>query len=121
MSALSKMTFSGTNLILNFVDGTTEAISESTIQKMLFTTVSAIQNTKAEGELLTIYPNPASGFISFSNAPEGELNVLIYRMDGALIFSTKLATASEQLNVSSLTKGLYLIKVNNHVLKFSKI
>ena len=57
---------------------------------------------------LSFYPNPASDEISLSENVEG--NYKIYSINGVLV---KQGIITKKLNVSQLSKGLYLIKVTN--------
>jgi hypothetical protein len=120
LSSLGKITFSGTNMILNYNDGTTGVFDESSVTKMVFSTVSAVETVSATGNELAVYPNPASNFIAIKNAPEQQFNYSIYGLDGSLLISAK-QTAGSQINISNLQKGFYVIKVNNQAMKFLKL
>jgi hypothetical protein len=47
--------------------------------------------------------------------------VSIYRMNGVLVLSTQVSSISKSLNVSYLSGGLYLLKVNDQTFKFIKL
>lgn len=64
---------------------------------------------------LKVYPNPSSTQINLSQS--GEV-IQIYNINGQLI--EQLPPNSNSINISSYTKGQYLIKVDNTVLKFIK-
>ncbi|TLX75583.1 glycosyl hydrolase family protein [Labilibacter sediminis] len=65
---------------------------------------------------LSIYPNPVNDVLYISGLKK-ETTVTIYNASGHQLLHTVTAN---QVNVSQLLKGLYLIKINNKVLKFSK-
>jgi len=73
-----------------------------------------------EEEEISIYPNPASDVIYMKNAPETSTIVSIYRIDGALILQKQISSQNKASNISELTSGLYVIKIDNQALKFIK-
>jgi hypothetical protein len=119
LSALQKFSFSGNNLVLSYKISQTEAYSLTTISKLYFSTITGITDKNNKGSL-SIYPNPAENQVYFQNMPEGISSVSICRMDGKLVFSKQISSG-ESVNVSSLIKGLYLMKVNNQVFKLIKL
>lgn len=88
---------------------------------MVFNVVSGTQSVIGAETTLTVYPNPASDYISIKNSVEGLMNVRIYSLDGAVLLTAQIFSSSQQINVSSLSKGFYLLKVNNQALKFMKL
>lgn len=121
LSALSKITFSGTSMVLNYADGTKGTFEESLIQKMVFSSITAVEDVFSTSTGLTVYPSPATDYIRIANLPEGETAYTIYSLDGAMVASSILGSATEQINVSTLNKGFYVIKLNNHAVKFMKL
>lgn len=122
LAALDKITFSGTSMLLNYTNGTSSNFEESNIKNMIFrAVVSGIQRVGISNGKLNIYPNPASDYISLQNAPEGELNFSIYALDGTILLSSKLISATQQIDISMLKKGFYVIKVSNQAMKFMKL
>ena len=78
----------------------------------------------AETNPLSVFPNPANEFINIKLDYATSAIVNIYAMDGKLVLATNLDT-SKPLNISTLTKGMYFVKVfssksGNHVAKFIK-
>lgn len=55
-----------------------------------------------------LYPNPASGTVMFSEAIDADF----YNLAGQKVLSVK---NSSQANISSLSKGIYQVKVNNNL------
>ena len=67
------------------------------------------------------YPSPASETISLAGWNSDEpADVAIYSMDGRLCLMQH-DWNGEPIQVSSLTKGLYILKINNQTFKFSKL
>jgi hypothetical protein len=122
LASLDKITFSGTSIMLNYTNGTVGSFEESTIKNMIFQSVVAgIEPLNVTEGKLNIYPNPASDYISLQNAPDGALSFSIYALDGALLMSSKLSTTDQQIDISALKKGFYMIKVSNQAMKFLKL
>lgn len=71
---------------------------------------------------INVYPNPTKGILFFEANTIGE--VLIYDLDGKLIMKNKIGNAKNEINVSSLATGSYVLKFmyNNgfKVIKFVK-
>ncbi|WP_312390371.1 reprolysin-like metallopeptidase [Chryseobacterium sp.] len=88
---------SGAGGIMDF----TVKISESTL---------ATTEVKANQSEISIYPNPADEFIGIKNI-KGKADYKIYSADGRLVLQGSLDT--QLINVSSLTKGVYVITVKN--------
>ena len=79
------------------------------------TASTTIQNTMAVEDIkvtsIVIYPNPANDFISILHS-EQIIKVEIYSVDGRLVKSV-LNPVENKLDISSLTKGQYFIKVDD--------
>ncbi len=60
---------------------------------------------------LVIYPNPASSILNIDNAENSTIEV--YDLLGRVIFSRTNISLKEQLNVSTLNSGTYLIRITN--------
>jgi hypothetical protein len=62
---------------------------------------------------ISVYPNPASNYVVFDLARVSEsATVELFGMDGKKVLEQKLSL-NKQVSVSTLTKGLYMYKVNN--------
>jgi len=64
---------------------------------------------------IEFYPNPTSNSLHISTAKE--LNYSIYSLDGR---SLKTGITLDQIDVSSLQSGLYLLFIDNQMQKFIK-
>ncbi len=65
---------------------------------------------------ISIYPNPANGmaFITNTKVKPGEKQVLtVYDLTGRVIMSENMTGNQHQLNISTLTKGMYLVTMQN--------
>ena len=71
--------------------------------------------TPTDEAMLYIYPNPVAETLRIDGAAAGS-TLVVYDLQGR----TLLQTTENQLNVSALAEGTYLLKVNNQVVKFIK-
>ncbi len=71
--------------------------------------------TPTDEAMLYIYPNPVVETLRIDGAAAGS-TLVVYDLQGR----TLLQTTENQLNVSALAEGTYLLKVNNQVVKFIK-
>ncbi|AZB23780.1 MULTISPECIES: T9SS type A sorting domain-containing protein [Chryseobacterium] len=62
---------------------------------------------------IQIFPNPVSDFIQISGISDGQI-IQIYNIDGRLI---KSETFAPKVNVSQLTPGVYILKINTREFK----
>ena len=69
-----------------------------------------IANTK-----LLVYPNPATDVlnININNSSFKNSEVVIYNISGVEVLKTNMANSSTQLNIETLSNGVYLVKVSN--------
>ena len=101
--------------------GVTPAIPLETIKRLELDAVSNFISVADWGEsTILIYPNPTSDKLYFSSPSEQNVLVAIYSLNGQLLKREQVST-SENLDVSSLSKGIYIIKVNDQIYKFSKL
>ena len=121
LKSLNKITFVGTNMILTYAAGTTDSFIESVIKKMVFNVVSGIVGVSGDETAFSVYPNPVSDVLSLRNVAEGKTFAKVYRFDGALVIVKQITSIDPQIDVSSLTKGFYVLKVHNQALKFIKL
>lgn len=61
---------------------------------------------------IKIYPNPAKEYIILS-ALENDLQVEIYDMLGKKILQTQTLAFQTKINIDSISKGVYLVKISN--------
>ena len=121
LKSLQKITFSNNNLVLNNSTGAFATFGIATINNLLVSTTSdGIKNTKSGNGNTSILFNPSDNQITILNKPEGTLTVSLYRPDGVLVLKTQISNNNDLVNVSSLAKGIYLLKINNQVFKFKK-
>ena len=120
LSLVRKITFVDGNLVLIPTIGTTESYAVSQLSKLFFSNLSGVNNISAKQPELIVYPNPVSNYISLKNAPDGALNVIIFQLDGSVVKTELLTSSAQLIDVTMLTKGFHILKVNNQAIKFTK-
>ena len=120
VSASGKLYFSGDNLLVKSEANSTEtSIPVSIIQKITFTDeVLATQNVGLNKSNLQLYPNPSTDYIRIKSEAKS-LVVKIYNLEGKLVVSGTYKS-DEDINVSKLNAGVYLVQANGVTLKFIK-
>ena len=71
---------------------------------------NAAGENNAESECFKIYPIPANGILTISGGEE-EYHYVLYNSIGQQVFNGS-AQNEKQINVSSLSKGIYFLKLN---------
>ncbi len=61
------------------------------------------------GDLVRVYPNPATNLVTIENAQGFELT--LYSAQGRLILTQQITSNHEQLDVSGLVDGVYLVRM----------
>ena len=86
-------------------------------------TVTLLKNAKVIDEVngtseIACFPNPADNFVALKNIA-ANTNITIFGTNGRLVLRT-IVSANENINVSSLSPGVYFIKTVNQSLKLVK-
>ena len=61
---------------------------------------------------IRIYPNPTAGKIMVDCTVEPNPNLFLYNMMGALMLYKELNSANNEIDISSLPKGLYVVEIS---------
>ena len=117
LNNLRKITFSGSNLVLNYVSGSTQTYGFSSLEKMYFNTLVTIQEVAQSNT--DVFFNPSDNQIHFRNLGEGAHPVTIFRMDGKAVVSTNVQPG-ESVDMSGFPTSIYLVRIDNQVVKFKK-
>lgn len=123
---------SASNTPLNILTGTlsTYVVTDITASATNYNTTNSISYTKTlycgvlpnevnemkiSKDNISVYPNPASDKINivFSDRIAVATNVEIFDTFGKMVLLENIANNVNSIDVSSLTKGLYLIKIKN--------
>lgn len=94
-------------------------IPVSIIQKITFTDQTTAVSAIAADQKIILYPNPAKDFFRISTSSTEKLKVRVYALTGQLLHQG-IYTNEQNIDVSNLTTGVYLIQVNQSTFKFVK-
>ncbi|OBX23126.1 MULTISPECIES: T9SS type A sorting domain-containing protein [Bizionia] len=67
---------------------------------------------RANATVFSIYPNPAQGSVNVSSNLEQATQLGIYDITGKLVLSNTISFGNNRLNISSLSSGVYLMRVS---------
>jgi hypothetical protein len=144
---ISSYSFAQTGVTVTYYNGTTQAFNVATAGKLYFETDNLYVKTDAttapttipvniirkitfsntlatttfgtNSHHLVLYPNPGSDVIRIQSDVNEDLKTKIYSLTGQLILEG-VYQRGQDINVSDLTAGLYLVQVNGLTIKFSK-
>lgn len=71
-----------------------------------------------ENEINSMYPNPCQDILNISAAKAGSLE--IYSIEGKLVFVANVEAGQNKIDVSHLTTGLYIVRLDNATAKLIK-
>lgn len=87
--------------------------------QFLYTTTD-VKPVRKESDLqVALFPNPVVTQLTIAGLRE-ESAVAVLSLDGAVLINTTLDPETTTLNVSALSTGMYLLRVNDTVVKFIK-
>lgn len=116
-----KLYFSDSSLIIDELgNGITVSKNLASIDKLQFAQDNTSGTETESSDVFCVYPNPASDLIAVQNGNSETVLYEIYNAQGKIVMSGS-TSCSELINISHLPCGLYTLKSNNNVFKFSKI
>ncbi|MGI6242524.1 MAG: T9SS type A sorting domain-containing protein [Prevotella sp.] len=111
---LSRITFSGDNIILHFDDGDTDLSEDMEAVTITMPTTTAID------KLQTFVCNRLQGNkLTLGGIRRGE-RIAIYDTGGRLRMQTTASGSDMTLSLESLKSGVYIVKAGNNIIKFRK-
>ncbi len=66
--------------------------------------------TEIDDSRISVYPNPASNYVNIFSKTAGTMD--IYNISGLLVKSNKINNSVKRVDISDLSSGIYIIKVN---------
>lgn len=108
--AVVRMTFEGENVVLHFVDGTTQSAEMDAVTLKL--DVSGVDG-------ISVLKQSVGDKLDIEGLARGT-DVIIYDASGRLVLSVKAAETKAALSTKSLKGGVYLMKAGRQVVKFVK-
>ena len=82
------------------------------IDDLTWTCYSTLSTADENLENLTIYPNPTNGNTLYFNLTK-DVTIRMYNVLGKLIKYNKISSKNNNIDISNLTKGIYLLKINS--------
>jgi len=116
-----KLYFETNNLYVK-IDATTAptTIPVTIIRKITFSSTPLSTPTFGENKNhLVLYPNPGSEVIRIKSDANEDLKIKIYSLTGQLV-QQGVYLPNQDIDVSRLNSGFYLVQVNGLTIKFSK-
>jgi len=116
-----KLYFESDNLYIK-TDAVTTApttIPVNIIRKITFSNALATTTFGSNKNHLALYPNPGSDVIRIASDANEILKIRVYSLTGQLILQVNYQP-NQDIDVSKLSSGLYLVQVNGLTIKFSK-
>ncbi len=120
VAATGKLYFDTDNLFVK-TDGATPptTIPVNIIRKITFSNALATSTFGNNEANVLLYPNPSSDLIRIKSDAYEALKTKIYSLTGQLMLDG-IYQSNQDIDVSTLASGLYLIQVNGLTIKFSK-
>lgn len=72
-----------------------------------------IANNGSNSNVISVYPNPSTGFVTAKFEFEGQKNIVVMNSVGAVVAEMTSENESEVLNLSDIAKGVYFIKITS--------
>ena len=113
---LRKITFNGTTVNVEQIDGTKSSSSMGEINRIYFGDFTSIDETRPQSRELISYITREDIAI---NCTAGTL-VTFYDVIGAQVISIRLKNDRETISISHLPKGIYIVKANDKTAKILK-
>lgn len=82
--------------------------------------ITDVQEQDVSAEAVTVFPNPSTGFVQVKSA-QPNFKVLVYSLNGALLKSQHMTQTENMLDLSSLSKGMYYITIEDTLSSTTKM
>lgn len=117
LNNIQKLTFSGGNIIVREMSGTSTTYSLAELRYLKFDNITSVQESESISlESITAYPNPVKDVmnIDFSKMKDVNGTISILSLEGKLLQSKQITeTRIISLDVSSLPVGMYICRYSN--------
>lgn len=120
LSNINNIKFTGNSISINLGSGTSSVHNFSTVRKLIFKVASGINDLKDNTQPVEIYPNPVQDILYFKNEITENSTLTIYSLEGIMVSNEIITSPANQINVYGLSKGFYILKINNQTVKFTK-
>ncbi|HQU52403.1 MAG TPA: T9SS type A sorting domain-containing protein [Saprospiraceae bacterium] len=121
IGTVRNLTLPESEVQLAFYDGSRQSVPLNDVRKIYFEDASTRVGVVETHTSIVCYPNPVLDAVNISNLPDHETQISIYRMDGSLVQTRTVNGINTQLDLTLLTSGLYLLKVQDQAFKIVKL
>jgi len=118
VSDAGKIYFDNGYMLVDEGNGIPYSFLLSDIKKVMFEHTTSVETLETPN--IRIYPNPATNYLIISSEQNTVIPYQIFALDGRLVLSGG-AHSEEPIAISSLAKGLYLLKIDGKTFKISKL
>jgi len=112
--------FPQNNLTFKLSDNTSKTFSLLEVKKIFFADNTGNVEVPSSDNSLIVLPNPATSILQILNVSENPAQVFIYSLQGQMLFTTTVTPNANQVDVTNLKKGMYLLRMRNRTAKFVK-
>lgn len=120
LSNIQNLVFSGADMQVNLKNGTPTVLPKSEVRKMVFSVYTGTVNQGETSSELKLFPNPAISSFQLSSLTAQNNLVSVYSISGQVLMQKNITSADEKIDISDIPSGIYLVKVNDQVLKLTK-
>lgn len=107
---------------VNYIGGASTSFQSDDLKSIYFSDVAATDvGTVEDNDEITLFVDNQLQVLSLNNLTQTKNQVYIYSTDGVLRISTIVNSGNENINISNLNSGLYIIRINDQILKFCKL
>lgn len=121
ISAVSKLSFSGDQLVMTPKSGSPDYYNLADIKKLYFGVITSTPAYSISGtDRLTIFPNPSDLLITVLNIPTDVNAISVYSIDGRLVQEITVSAGLITIDISGLKSGIYFLAAGRQTIKFIK-
>ncbi len=116
---LQKITFDSKTMQLHLASGEVAEIALGDIRFFSFESITGIQPSVANANWIVI-PTHVKDQLTLKNLEEGPHLVAIFSSSGQLVHRQRIDNDYDTLYVEHLPAGIYLVRIGNRTMKFTK-
>ena len=113
-----KITFENANILIRKTDASVNSIALTDFRKITFGIVSGLEQQRA-GTTPIACIAPGSAWLRILHASSSAMPYAIYKADGTLV-QKGTVSPENQININSLSKAVYILRIAGTALKFNK-
>ncbi|MBR5028744.1 MAG: T9SS type A sorting domain-containing protein [Bacteroidales bacterium] len=90
------------------------------VRGVVFPNSNSISDATIETGQIVLYPNPSKDYITIDGGDEGIQQITVFSANGVAVIQGAFRKG-EKIDVSSLKRGMYIVKINGNALKMYKL